>query len=273
MKINWILVRLVFTSLLASNIMFGAQLAQSAQSVQPVSAGQIATATDPAQKKQIETVVHDFIIQNPEVVVESLQGYQQKQMEQTRKSFEKIQQTAPQFANPLFYQSTDPMAGNPKGKVTIVEFFDYQCPHCIDMTPVLDKLIASNSEVRLVFKDYPIRGDMSEMAARAALAAQRQGKYFEFHKALMASKKEPLTETIIYAIAKTVNLDVDKLKMDMKDKPVAQQIKANYQLAKNLQLLFTPAFFITSSKSKAVMFIPGQITEAQLAEVIKKISA
>jgi len=233
--------------------------------------------TSPAQKKQIEGIVHDYIIQNPEVVVQSLQGYQQKQISEQTQKFEKIQQNSPKFANQLFHQTTDPVAGNPNGTVTLVEFFDYQCPHCIDMTATIEGLIKTNPNLRVVLKEFPIRGAMSELATRAALAAQKQGKYFPLHLALMSSKTEPLTENTIYDLAKAAGLNVDQLKVDMKDKSVDQQIKTNYQLAKDLEIMFTPVFFIaksnvtTSTKPEAIAFIPGQVSPAQLAEVLKKI--
>lgn len=233
--------------------------------------------TSPAQKKQIESIVHDYILQNPEVVIQSLQGYQQKQITEQTQKFEKIQQNSPKFANQLFHQTTDPVAGNPNGTVTLVEFFDYQCPHCIDMTAVIEGLIKANPNLRVVFKEFPIRGAMSELATRAALAAQKQAKYFPLHLALMSSKIEPLTENTIYDLAKTAGLNVDQLKADMKDKSVDQQIKTNYQLAKDLEIMFTPVFFIaksnatTSTKPEAIAFIPGQVSPAQLAAVLKKI--
>ncbi len=232
---------------------------------------------NPAQKKQIEEIVRDYLIQNPETIIQSLQGYQQKQIAEQSKKFEKIQQNAPKFADQLFHQTSDPVAGNPKGAVTIVEFFDYQCPHCIDMTATLDSLIKTNPNIRVVLKEFPIRGPMSELATRAALAAQKQGKYFPFHLALMSSKTEPLTENTIYDLAKAAGLNVDQLKTDMKDKSVDQQIKTNYQLAKDLEIMFTPVFFIAKSdvnsntKPEAIAFIPGQVSSAQLAEVLKKI--
>lgn len=239
------------------------------------------TPTDftPAQKKQFESMIHDYIMQNPETVIQSLQGYQQKQIAEQSKKFESIQKNAPKFANELFHQATDPVAGNPKGAVTVVEFFDYQCPHCIDMTATLDSVLKTNPNVKVVLKEFPIRGPMSEMATRAALAANKQGKYFPFHLALMSSKTEPLTETVIYDIAKTSGLNVDQLKKDMKDSSVTQQIKTNYKLAKDLEIMFTPVFFIaksdvsTTTKPEAIAFVPGQISAEQLADVLKKIGA
>ncbi len=239
-----------------------------------------ASAADAAmQKKEMQTVVHDYILQNPEVIVQSLQSFQQKQMEQTQKSFSKIQEMAPKYSDRLFHQSTDPIAGNPKGTVTLVEFSDYQCGHCINMSPVVDALIKKNPNLRVVLKEFPIRGPLSETAAKAAIAAQKQGKYYDFRVALMSNKNGSLTEEGIYNTAKSVGIDVNKLKTDMKSNEVNQQIKNNYKLAQDLQLMFTPVFFIAKSdinaKSKAdeVVFIPGGVDIEQLNQAIAKLSS
>jgi protein-disulfide isomerase len=229
------------------------------------------------QKKQVEGVVREYLVKNPDVVVQALQTYQQQQMDQARKTMEKTQQIVPKYAQDLFHVTSDPAIGNPSGKVTIVEFFDYQCGHCMEMAPVMDALIKANPNVRVVFKDFPIRGEASEIAAKAALAANMQGKYFEFHKALMAAHRA-LTEQDIFKIAKDSGLDVDKLKKDMSSEEVSKQIKATYELAKGLQLMGTPAIFIAksdvSSKTPAadVIFIPGQVDQNQLEMVIKKLN-
>lgn len=231
-----------------------------------------------AQKKQVQDVVRDYLVQNPDVIIQALQGYQQKQMDQAKKTIQKTQDTSPQFADALFHQANDPTAGNPNGKITVVEFFDYQCPHCVDMTPVIEGLIKNNPEVKVIFKEFPIRGPVSEIATRAALAAKEQGKYFEFHRALMESKQEPLTEDAIYQAAKSVGLDVDKLKAAMKSGNVEKQVKANYQLAQQLGLLGTPALFIAksdvskTSPATAIVFIPGQADSSQMNQAIDKIS-
>ncbi len=234
-----------------------------------------AAASSAVDKKQVDGLVHDYILQNPEVLVQSLQSYQQKQMDQTRKSFDKIQADAPQFANRLFHSASDPVAGNPNGAVTLVEFFDYQCPHCVEMTPVIDHMIQSNDNLRVVFKEFPIRGPMSNAATRAALAAQKQGKYFDMHKALMASKTQPLTDKIIDDIAQSIGLDMTKFKADMKDASIDAQIKADYELAKDMKIMFTPVLFIsrTDGKPNTVTFIPGQAPESALTDAVKKAAA
>jgi protein-disulfide isomerase len=231
------------------------------------------------QKKEVQTIVHDYIVQNPEVLVQSLQSFQQKQMEQTQKSFTKIQEMAPKFSDRLFHQTTDPVAGNPKGTVTLVEFSDYQCGHCITMSAVVDALIKKNPNLRVVMKEFPIRGPISEVAAKAAIAAQKQGKYYDLRVALMDSKNGTLTEDNIYTIAKSVGLDVEKLKTDMKSADVQQQIKNNHKLAQDLKLMFTPVFFIAksdiNSKSSpdSVVFIPGGVDIEQLNQAIAKLSS
>src|SRR5690242_19977147 len=91
-----------------------------------------------SQKQEVQGIVKDYLVQNPDVIIQALQVYQQKQMEQAKKSIQDTQDSSPKYADALFHQSNDPMTGNPNGKITVVEFFDYQCPHCIDMTPVIE---------------------------------------------------------------------------------------------------------------------------------------
>ncbi len=249
---------------------FAADKADNARSAKPM---QLAQASQ--KEQQIDQAIHSYLIKNPEVIVEALQAYQQKQMSQVKKSMQKTQDIAPKFAHVLFSKAGDPAAGNPAGKVTMVEFFDYQCSHCIEMTGVIEALVKGNPELRVVFKDFPIRGPLSELAAKASLAANYQGKYFEFHKALMQAASN-LTEDKIYTIAGSVGLDVNKLKTDMKSSAVEQQIKSNYKLAQELGLMGTPALFIAKSTitqdapASEISFVPGQVGQGQLQALINK---
>ncbi len=233
------------------------------------------TSVSPAERTKIESVVHDYLLKNPEILVESLQVMQQKQMEEAKKTVKQTQQIASSFANALFHQPTDPVAGNPNGKISIVEFFDYQCPHCVDMAPVISGIIKANPNVRIIFKEFPIRGPMSEMAARAALAANLQGKYMVFSHALLTSKQEPLTQDIIFQIAKDNGLDVEKLKKDMNGPAVNKQLKDNLKLAQDLKLFGTPALFIANtdaSKTGTINYVPGQADQNQLQSFIDQAS-
>ena len=229
-----------------------------------------AASVNPAEKAKIEAVVHDYILNNPQVIVEALQAMQRKQYEQAELTVKKTQQTAASFAKPLFNQANDPVAGNVNGKITVVEFFDYQCPHCIDMAPVIAEIIKNNADVRIVFKEFPIRGPMSEVAARAALAANIQGKYYEFSHNLLVVNK-PLSEEVILDVAKKSGLDVDKLQKDMKGDVVNKQLADNMKLAQDLKLFGTPAFFIGKTNgSTTVAYIPGQMDQKQLQTEIDK---
>jgi len=230
-------------------------------------------ATVNPQQQQIESTVHQYLMKKPEVVVEALQAYQQKQVESMQQLFKDTQKLAPQYADALFHQDTDPMGGNTKGTLTLVEFSDYQCTHCIQVSPTVDAVIKANSNLRVVVKEFPIRGGISDVAARAALAANKQGKYWQFRDALFKGG-EGLTQDKILEIAKTMGLNVDQLKKDMDDAAIRKAVDANQKLAISLKLVGTPAFFIaksdvkTDAPSTAINYIPGVATQQQLQTII-----
>lgn len=227
----------------------------------------------PAQRAQIEQVVHQYLVQHPEVLMEAAQALQQQQLNQEQQIVKQTQQVAPKFANALFHQANDPIAGNPNGKVALVEFFDYQCPHCVDLAPVVASLIKANPDLRVIYKDFPIRGPMSDLAARAAVAANMQGKYDAFSHALLTTN-QPLTQDSIFKIAKDNGINVDQLKKDMNNPKVLDQIKANLALAQNLKLFGTPALFIAGPNGQngkgTISYMPGQFPQDQLQAAIKQ---
>lgn len=224
------------------------------------------------QQKEIQSVVADYLKNNPQVIIAALQEFQRKQMAEADKTIKSTQKDASQFVQALFHTANDPTAGNPKGTITIVEFFDYQCPHCVSVSPTLNNAIKDNKNLRVIFKEFPIRGPLSEYASRAALAANMQGKYMEFHDALMTTK-QPYTQEAILAAAKSVGLSVEQLQKDMQSKAVSDQLQANIKLAQDLKLLGTPAFFVGKTDATAtsnIDYIPGEITLDQINALIKK---
>jgi protein-disulfide isomerase len=230
----------------------------------------VATMTD-AQKKEIEKIVHDYIVANPEVLVEAGKALQEKEQQNMQ---QKAQSSIQQNADQLF-QGKLTTTGNLKGNVTIVEFFDYQCIHCKKMSPVLDSLTKKDSDLRVVYKDFPIFGKSSEMASRAALAAGMQGKYKEMHDALLNIEKR-LDDQVVMDAAKALGLDMTKLKTDMDSKEVTDILEGNRKLAEKMLLMGTPAFIIASTpggqfkKGTEPSFIPGGASEETLQELIKK---
>jgi protein-disulfide isomerase len=228
----------------------------------------------PAQKDQLGVIIHDYIVKNPEVLATSLESMQQKQMDQMRA---KGQDAAIKQSTQLLKQASDPVGGNAKGKVTLVEFFDYQCPHCVDMEPAIQATLKANPDLRIVYKEFPIRGDASLMAAKAALAAQKQGKYVEMHDDMMKNART-LNAQKIDQLAKARGLDMKKFKADMESPEVAATIKTNYKLAQDLMLFGTPALFISptdlaaNAPATAIVFIPGQTDEKGLQAAIKQVT-
>lgn len=224
-----------------------------------------------AQKKEIEKVVHDYLISNPEVLIEASQALQQKQqqnMQQQAKSA--IQENA----EPLF-QGKFTTVGNAKGNVTVVEFFDYQCIHCKKMAPTMESLVKKDSDLRVIYKEFPIFGKSSEFASRAALAAGMQGKYPAMHNALISTEKR-LNNQVVLDAAKSIGLDMNKLNKDMDSKEVSDILDANRQLAEKLHLMGTPAFIVAATPNGQLKagtepsFIPGAASEESLQELIKK---
>mgnify|MGYP001950632292 CR=1 FL=1 len=160
---------------------------------------------------------------NPEVLVEASQAYKSKQMSHMK---DKANTYIAAHKKAFFSDKTNPIAGNKKGDVTLVEFFDYQCGHCKEMANTIHKLVKEDKNLRVVFKQLPIFKGGSIVAAKAALAAVKQHHFVAFHEALLKAKK-PLTQENIMGIAKTAGLKVKQLKKDMGSDAIAKQIEAN----------------------------------------------
>ena len=205
-------------------------------------APQISAAADfsPSQREAIEGIIRDYLMHNPDVLVEALRGAEDKL---NREADAKAAGVLADRRGEVFDDPATPVGGNPQGDVTIVEFFDYRCPYCKQVLPALQALLKEDGKLRFVYKELPVLGAPSVTAAHAALAAQRQGKYETFHTALMATKGQ-ITEDTIYKLAGSVGLDVDRLRQDMKAPDIDQALKANLALADALNIHGTPGFII-----------------------------
>lgn len=230
-----------------------------------------------AQKNQIQQIVHDYLVKNPAVLVEAQQALEQQQEANTQKQ---ALQAIPVMAKILFNSSTDSVAGNPKGNVTIVEFFDYQCGHCKSLAPTIAALLNTDKDVRVIYKQLPIFGANSQYAAKAALAAGRQGvtKFIAFHSALMQANN-PLTQDVVIKAAADSGLNVSKLQSDMNDPVLEQEIKANYAMATALGVIGTPALVVASnvdaadSKKIKAVYIGGEPRGDMLQQAIATVRA
>ncbi len=151
----------------------------------------------------------------------------------------------PIWRKDLFNDPGSAVLGNPNGDVTIVEFFDYNCPFSRAVEPRVQALLKSDPNVRMILKEFPIEPQVtSPIAARAALAAIKQGKYEPFHQAMMVVTGHALTTDEIFDIAQKSGLDVDRLRADMESPEFYSQIISNFNLARGLRIFETPTFII-----------------------------
>jgi protein-disulfide isomerase len=147
------------------------------------------------------------------------------------------------YRNELFGMADDPRVGAAEPGVTIIEFFDYKCGYCKSVAPSMEALVAENTDVQVILKEFPILGEESVYAARVSLAARDQENYYEFHKAMMNARGS-LTEDVVKRIAESVGINFDEVKEKMASEEIEKIINRNYQLAKALGISGTPAFII-----------------------------
>ena len=200
-------------------------------------------ALSPTQADAVKKLVHDYLLEHPEVIVESLKAMDERQ--QVGNQAEQRQVITARHAE-LFEDPASPVLGNPQGSVTIVEFFDFRCPYCKGMAKDLGDLVRADGNIRLIYKDFPILGPASQFASKAALAAQRQGKYMDLHQALMGFKGQ-LGDEVVLELAKRAGLDMAQLQKDMDRPEIEAQIRKNYDLATALKISGTPGFIIGDS--------------------------
>jgi protein-disulfide isomerase len=212
----------------------------------------------PDQHKEIEAIVRDYLKNHPEVLIDAMQAADDKMKADAK---EKAQQALGDHRHELYDDPLSPVAGNPNGDVTLIEFFDYRCPYCKQVEPALEKLVADDNRLRFIFKEFPVLGPDSETAAHVALAARKQGKYAAFHRAMMATGGH-IDEAVIFKVAASAGLDVDKLRQDIKAPDVDKELKANFALADQLDISGTPAFIVGDT------IVPGALSAAALKELI-----
>ncbi|MHA1113775.1 MAG: DsbA family protein [Alphaproteobacteria bacterium] len=204
-------------------------------------------------------IVRQALRENPEIVLEALQILRQRQQQS---SMERGRRVVRAHAPEIFRNPDSPVGGNPNGDVTIVEFFDYRCQYCKRSHRILADLVAEDGRIRFVYKEFPILGAESMEAARAALAARRQGRYVPFHDALMRARGSLHSERI-FRIAGNAGLDVERLRVDMASPAIDRAIRENHRLARSLDIRGTPAFVVGER------VVPGAIDRGALDQLIR----
>jgi len=192
------------------------------------------------EKKRVIEIVRDYLTDNPEILVEMTTELDKRQAEEQATQQSKA---ISDNKDALFRSKLSFTGGNPEGDVTLVEFFDYNCGYCKRALPDIVKLVDEDSKVRLVLKDLPIFGEDSEAAAKGALAAMKQNKYFEMHQKLYSESGKADKEKVL-KVAGELGLDVEQLKTDMESDDVKKAIEEARDLAQKLGLQGTPLFLI-----------------------------
>jgi protein-disulfide isomerase len=194
-----------------------------------------------AQRAGIEGVVHDYLMKHPEVIIQAVEAYQANQEAEKDKA---AQETLTKRAADLLHDPATEVMGNANSDCAIVEFFDNQCPYCQANEPELQKLLKQDSRVKLVLKEFPILGPISLVASKAALASVKQGKYAQFHEALLGHRGHYDKASLVDDIAKSVGLDLDKLHKDMESPEIQAALDRNLELGHALNVTGTPGFVI-----------------------------
>lgn len=224
-------------------------------------AEQPAAKFDDAQKKAIQDIVREYLVANPEILLEMNQAFERKQ-ELARA--EAVTKRLPEFYKALA-EMKDELAPFTvgSGDVTLIEFFDYNCGYCRRALPDITALMEKDKDIRTVFIEYPVLSQGSLDAARVGVAAARQGKYFEFHTALMQAGRAD--EAAALRIAEKIGLDIAKLKADMEAPETAQFLAKMAQLGRGLFIDGTPSFIIGDE------IYPGAAEAEQLQKMVSKV--
>ncbi|TIS50224.1 DsbA family protein [Mesorhizobium sp.] len=197
-----------------------------------------AFAAGEMSRDQLDQRIHDYILAHPEVLVQALQSLDERQRQAEAAEARKVLKAR---TADVFHDKQSPVGGNAQGNVTLVEFFDYNCPYCRMMAPIMEQAVADDPQLRIVYKEFPILGPDSVFAAKAALAADKQGKYAAFHKALYTAKTR-VTEAVVLKTAAEAGLDVERMKADMRQPDIQASIDRNTELAQALRITGTPGF-------------------------------
>ena len=207
-----------------------------------------------------DAAIERYIRAHPEVIEQSLQAMEAKR-EADQKEQQKVALKAKQYE--LLHDPLSPVSGNPKGEITVIEFYDYRCGFCKKAASAVTELQKVDPRVRVVYKDFPILGEPSEIAAKAALASQAQGKHQAFHEALLASHADMTKESVLKIAAKT-GLNAKRLEADMADPKWKTVIAKNRALARELGIAGTPGFIVGNE------LVPGALDLNGLKELIAR---
>lgn len=238
---------------LASGVLIAGTLALANSAIAESGTDEVRTKDD------VEAIVREYLLREPDVIYEALQVLQQRR---AVAAAEEQRQAIAANDQELYRDQHTPALGAEEPEVVLVEFFDYRCSYCRRVVDSVQTLLKDEPGLQIMFKELPVLGPDSVLAARAALASDIQGGYSDFHFALMEA--EDLSRASILRIARDVGLDVGRLEADMDSERIGELIDRNYRLASALGIEGTPAFVVGDQ------LIPGAVDETRLRELIEQ---
>lgn len=194
-------------------------------------------------KTDIEQLLHDYLLEHPEVIQQSLDQYEAQQTA-ARQAAE--QERLGSLSEQLETSPNDPVIGNPDGSLTLVEFYDYNCGYCKRADATVQALIEANPELRVVYKEFPILAETSMTAAQASLALHRlyPEQFEDFHRGLLGRRSLQSDNDIWAAVADMDGVDADAVRKESQASWIQQTLAENRQLASALGISGTPTFVI-----------------------------
>lgn len=218
-----------------------------------------------AEKEAFGKAVRAYLLENPEVIMEAVNVLEQREQQAAQARDKDL---IADNADAIFNDGFSFVAGNPEGDVTVVEFLDYRCGYCKRAHPVVQELIESDPNIKLVVKEFPILGPNSVVAGRMALAAVEldSSKYEALNDELMSFNGD-LTEAMAYRIAGQVGYDIAALKEMSADEKISERLNRTYQLAQKLGVQGTPAFIIGDTVIRGFLPIDDMLSVVSQARV------
>lgn len=221
-----------------------------------------AAADTKIDRKEVEGIIRDYLLKNPEVLLEVQDALEAKQKEEQRLAALGVIKNS---KDEIFNSTFDGVVGNPKGKVTIVEFYDYNCGFCKRAIEDMQALTKSDPDLRFVLKEFPILSPDSQKASVVSMAfhLMHPEKYGEFHTALLGGQGRA-TESTAIKVALSLGADEATLREKMKDPSIAETLSRTYDLATKLSITGTPSYVVGNE----VIF--GALGQQVLAEKIEE---
>lgn len=211
------------------------------------------SSNETLNQDQVNAYIREYILSNPEIIPEAVEVLRSRQNANALIESEEL----------LYNDGYSHTVGNENGDITIVEFYDYNCGYCKQVPEHIAQLIEEDKNVKVIFKELPILAESSQYASVAAMASMKQGKFMDFHSALMKNKRQ-LTEELILQIARDSGIDEAQLIKDMADPEIETNLMKNKYLVQNIGISGTPGFVI------GTQVIPGYIPYERLKGIINE---